>query len=283
MPRANCPRPALTERKHKRSVRLVPLLRGPLAEKRCSRHTHREVAVTKINTDSTNVNQINNEELTIAYKGDILDKNDNLHADDGLTIKTESRKLVFMSEIGEIKKTKKFNTLSLVYVAMCAAIMAVCSWISIPLTVPVTLQTFAVFFALYFLGGDRGTISVLIYILLGAVGVPVFSGFKGGLGTLLGTTGGYIIGFVFSALIFLLFEKIFGRKLWAEIVSMVLGLLVCYAFGTAWFMVVYARNSGAISLGTALTWCVFPFILPDIAKIALAIGIGKTLRKAVKA
>ena len=85
-----------------------------------------------------------------------------------------------MSEAKALTKTNndsKFRTIDLVFIAVCAALMAVCSWISIPTTVPFTLQTFAVFFAVYFLGGKKGTISVLIYILLGAVGVPVFAGF----------------------------------------------------------------------------------------------------------
>ena len=190
-----------------------------------------------------------------------------------------------MSEAKALTKTNndsKFRTIDLVFIAVCAALMAVCSWISIPTTVPFTLQTFAVFFAVYFLGGKKGTISVIIYILLGAVGVPVFAGFKGGFGALIGTTGGYIIGFIFSALVFWLLTSLLGRKLWVEIVAMVLGLLVCYAFGTVWFMVVYARTKDAVTLATALGWCVFPFIIPDLAKIALAFGLGKTLRKVIK-
>ena len=111
---------------------------------------------------------------------------------------------------------------------------------------------------------------MLCYILLGAVGAPVFSGFKGGIGALLGTTGGYIVGFLFTALIVGLAVEKFGRSLPVLIVSMVLGILVCYAFGTAWFMVVYARKTGPIGLGTALGWCVFPYLLPDAVKIALA-------------
>ncbi|MCR4617826.1 MAG: biotin transporter BioY [Lachnospiraceae bacterium] len=186
------------------------------------------------------------------------------------------------SKNNKVNIDSKFRTIDLVFIAVCAALIAVCSWISIPMTVPFTLQTFAVFFAVYFLGGKKGTISVLIYILIGAVGVPVFAGFKGGPGALFGTTGGYIIGFIFTALVFWLMTKLLGRKLWVEIVAMVLGLLVCYAFGTAWFMIVYARNTGAISLATALGWCVFPFILPDLAKMALALALGKTIRKVIK-
>ena len=140
-------------------------------------------------------------------------------------------------------KTKRSNrqkTLDMVYIAIFAVIIAVCSWISVPMVVPFTLQTFGVFCAVGLLGGKRGTLSVLIYVLLGAVGVPVFAGFSSGIGTLFGVPGGYIMGFIFTALIYWLITAIFGKKLWAIILGMVLGLLACYAFGTIWFMVVYA-------------------------------------------
>ena len=97
--------------------------------------------------------------------------------------------------------TNKFKTIDMVYIAVFAVLIAICSWISIPTTVPFTLQTFAVFLAVGVLGGKRGSLSVLIYILLGAVGIPVFAGFSGGFGVLLGQTGGYIVGFLFSALL----------------------------------------------------------------------------------
>ena len=147
---------------------------------------------------------------------------------------------------------------------------------------PFTLQTFAVFLAVGVLGGKRGSLAVLIYILLGAVGIPVFAGFSGGIGVLLGNTGGYIVGFLFSALLMWLIEKLFGRKTWVLGVSMVLGLIVCYAIGTVWFMVVYAQNSGAVGLATVLGWCVIPFIIPDLVKIALALTLSKRLSKALK-
>ena len=153
---------------------------------------------------------------------------------------------------------------------MGVALIAVCSWISVPMTIPFTMQTFAVCLVTALFGLRRGMWTVLCYILLGAVGAPVFSGFKGGIGALLGTTGGYIVGFLFTALIVGLAVEKFGRSLPVLIVSMVLGILVCYAFGTAWFMVVYARKTGPIGLGTALGWCVFPYLLPDAVKIALA-------------
>ncbi|MDD5952465.1 MAG: biotin transporter BioY [Oscillospiraceae bacterium] len=167
------------------------------------------------------------------------------------------------------------------FIAISAAIMAVCSWISIPGPVPFTLQTFGVFVTVGILGGKRGTLAVLIYILLGAIGVPVFAGFSGGFGVLLSSTGGYIIGFLFTALIMWLFEKLPGNKTLMLVLSMLAGLLVCYAFGTAWFMVVYAQSTGPVGLGAALMWCVVPFIIPDLVKLGLAFVIATRVRKYV--
>jgi len=155
-------------------------------------------------------------------------------------------------------------------IAMGAALIAVCSWLSIPAAVPFTLQTFAVCLVTAVFGLKLGLWSVGIYLLLGAVGLPVFSGFKGGLGALLGATGGYLVGFLFTALIVGLAVRRFGRRPLALILSMALGILVCYAFGTAWFMLVYARGSGPIGVLTALGWCVFPYLIPDAVKILLA-------------
>ena len=165
---------------------------------------------------------------------------------------------------------QRSKTYDLVYVSIFVVLIAVCSWISIPLTVPVTLQTFGVFIAVGLLGGKRGTLAVLVYILMGAIGIPVFSGFTGGIGILAGTTGGYIVGFLFSALLMWGMEKLFGKDTKVLAGSMILGLAVCYAVGTLWFMAVYAASSGPVGIFTVLGWCVFPFIIPDIAKIVLA-------------
>ena len=104
------------------------------------------------------------------------------------------------------------KTREIAYIGLCTALIAVCSWISIPLTVPITLQTFAIFLTVALLGLKNGTITVLVYILLGAIGLPVFSGFKSGAAVLLGTTGGYIIGFLFSAIVVGLILKFFGKS-----------------------------------------------------------------------
>ena len=173
------------------------------------------------------------------------------------------------------------KTYDIVYIGVFAVIMAICSWISIPTTVPFTLQTFGVFIAVGVLGGKRGSLAVLVFIILGAIGVPVFSGMTGGVGILLGSTGGYIIGFLFSALVMWAMEKLPVKNAFTQILSMILGLVVCYAFGTVWFMVVYSRANGPVGLAAVLGWCVIPFIITDLVKIAVAFGLSKKLKKYV--
>ena len=183
------------------------------------------------------------------------------------------------AQAGRTRTMNRGKTYDMAYIGIFTGLIAICSWISIPTMVPFTLQTFAVFLAVSMLGGKRGTLAVFIYVLLGAIGVPVFAEFTGGIDIILRNTGGYIIGFIFSALVMWFMEKLFGRKLWVQGVSMVLGLLVLYAFGTAWFMFVYMRDTGAVGLSTVLGWCVIPFIIPDAVKIALALTLSSALKK----
>ena len=185
--------------------------------------------------------------------------------------------------MAETKNRRPVSILDLTYVAAGAALIAVCSWVTIPLpAVPITLQTFAVFAALGILGGARGTAAVAVYIALGAAGVPVFSGFKGGIGALLGVTGGYIVGFLFSAGVYWLVTTLWKRPAASRIVGMIAGLAVCYAFGTCWFVIAYSRTTGAVGYGAALMKCVVPFIFPDAVKLALAYVISSAVRKRIK-
>ena len=136
-----------------------------------------------------------------------------------------------------------------------------------------------VFLAVGLLGGRRGSLAVFVYLLLGAVGAPVFSGFTGGIGALVGTTGGYILGFLLCALTMWAVESALGKSLWVLGLGMVLGLIVCYAFGTAWYIVLYTQANGPVSLWTVLGWCVFPFLIPDALKMALALALSARLRR----
>ena len=171
---------------------------------------------------------------------------------------------------------KKLTVRDLVLCALMAALLAVCAWISFPvLEIAYTLQTFGVFFALLVLGGARGTLAILVYILLGAVGLPVFTGFRGGIDALLG--------FLFTGLVYWLVTGLLGRKLWVKILALVLGLVVCYAFGSGWFLTVYFRNGKSIGVWALLMKCVIPYLPADIVKMALALVLAPRVAKAVKA
>ena len=174
------------------------------------------------------------------------------------------------------------KTRELAAAALLAAVMAVCAWITVPAPVPFTMQTFAIFLAVGVLGGKGGTLAVGVYLLLGAVGAPVLSGFSGGLGSFLGATGGYLIGFLLIALVMWGGERLLGQSRAAFFLFGLLGLAVCYGFGTAWFLLLYTARNGPVELWTVLGWCVFPFLLPDLVKLALAYSLSCRLRRALK-
>lgn len=179
----------------------------------------------------------------------------------------------------------------LVLISVSAALITICSWISIPLgPVPFTLQTLGILAVMLTIGGRRGTIAILVYLALGAVGVPVFAGFKGGIMSFIGPTGGFLIGFVLAALVYWLLEKIILKKLMTTPVkTWIFGMLgfivfeiVMYIVGVIWFMTVYAAQTGPVGLVTVMGWCVFPFIIPDVVKMAVAVLIGERASKLIR-
>ncbi len=190
-----------------------------------------------------------------------------------------NREMSVDTETIQAGTARRRKTYDMAYIGLFVGLMAVCSWISIPTAIPFTLQTFAVFLAVTILGGKRGTLAIVVYLLLGMAGVPVFAGFSAGPGVLFGTTGGYLIGFIFSGLLMWLMENLLGRNTWVQMLSMLLGMVTYYVIGTIWFMVVYGSTNGPVSLMAALGWCVIPFVIPDLVKAALALGFGNALRK----
>ena len=190
-----------------------------------------------------------------------------------------NREMRAKSERMQTGAASRRKTYDMAYIGLFVGVMTVCSWISIPTAVPFTMQTFAIFLAVTILGGRRATLAVVVYLLIGAAGVPVFAEFSAGLRVLFGTTGGYLIGFVFATLFMWLMESLFGRKHWVQILSMLLGMVIYDIVGTIWFMIVYGNTNGPVSLLTALGGCVIPFVLPDRVKAALAFGFGNALRK----
>ncbi len=177
-----------------------------------------------------------------------------------------------------MKTTTHLRTTELAYLSVLVALVAICAWISIPFTVPFTLQTFAVFLTLQLVGGKRGSMVVLVYLLLGAVGVPVFAGFTSGIGILFGSTGGYLLGFLGTTVLYWALVRRKNTPLWYQIILLLLGLATCYTLGTLWLVMVYTSSSGAVGFGTALGWCVIPYIIPDCIKLALAVTLAKQLR-----
>ncbi len=168
-------------------------------------------------------------------------------------------------------RKSKIATLSIT--AVMTAVTCILAPMSIPIgPVPISFTTLVIYLSLYLLGWKNGTVSYVVYMLIGLMGVPVFSGFSGGLGKLLGPTGGYIIGFIPMAIIAgLVIDKTNNRIL--QLAAMVVGAIINYALGTAWFCVVMESD-----VVTALTMCVFPFIPIDTVKIIIANILGPILR-----
>lgn len=170
----------------------------------------------------------------------------------------------------------------MILTALFAALTAVCAWISIPLPftpVPVILATMVTTLAGGLLGWKYGSVSMIVYLLLGAVGAPVFHNFTGGLGILTGPTGGYLVGYITSALICgILLDVICRKKLtwWGIAISGIVGLASCYALGTAWFMI-----STGTGLAASMVSCVIPFLPGDVLKTILAVILILKLRPIV--
>ena len=170
---------------------------------------------------------------------------------------------------------QKIRTKQMVLIALMTAVTCVLGPLSIPLPfspVPISLTNFAIFLAIFVLGMKSGTISFIIYLLLGAVGVPVFSSFRGGLQVLAGPTGGYLIGFIFLALIMGFALEQFDRKLVPTIIGMIIGMAVCYAFGTVWLAKLLS-----LSFKEGLMMGVIPYLPGDAAKIIIAAIVGPKL------
>ena len=175
-------------------------------------------------------------------------------------------------------KKPKLTVKDMAYCAIGAALLSVSAWISIPMPqVSFTMQSFAVFFILGLLGGRRGTISVGIYLFLGFVGLPVFSGFRGGVGVILGVTGGYIWGFLLAGLLYWAVTSLLGKRLHIRLIAMILGMAVCYGCGTAWYLHAYGG-----SIGPVLATCVVPYLLPDGVKIGLALSLSQRLNRFIQ-
>ncbi len=185
---------------------------------------------------------------------------------------------------------------NLTLIPLFAITIAAGAWITIPAAIPFTMQTFCIFLSLYILGGRNGTRAILLYLLLGAIGLPVFSGFNAGLSVLAGPTGGYLVGFIFIGLSYRIGEGFEERskanrensercvnsedcpnsekceklERASKFLFSLLGLVICYAFGTGWFVYISNSSASAVTVLQALSLCVLPYIIPDLLKLLLA-------------
>ena len=177
-------------------------------------------------------------------------------------------------------KTAKLTTQTITRVALATAVICVLGQMSINLPispVPISLGILGIFLAVYVNGWLYGTLSCMLYILIGFVGVPVFAGFTSGLTKLAGPTGGYIIGYIPLALIAGFFISKFEKKIPLHILGMVLGTLSCYLLGTLWLMI-----SLKLDFSAALMAGVIPYIPADAVKMAIAVGLGIPVRSGIK-
>jgi biotin transport system substrate-specific component len=165
---------------------------------------------------------------------------------------------------------QKVNTRALLLIALFVSLISVCAWISIPFTIPFTLQTLAIFLACLFLKAKKALVAVAIYLLIGFCGVPVFSGFSGGLAMLFSAQGGYLLGFLAIPLVLMIFEK--NPKI--HLLALFFGTLVCYFIGTLWCAVIFGGEKSFFNL---LGICILPFIIPDTIKLFIAHFIFKRI------
>ncbi len=183
--------------------------------------------------------------------------------------------LLLVNVQGEAFTLKKGSTYQYVLAAFGAAIIAVLAQVTIPLPlIPITGQTLAVGIVVTILGTRLGSLSVLLYMLLGAAGLPVFSGMSGGLAILVGPTGGYIVGFLATAIIMGLYLDKFGITFVHAIIANIIGMIITLAFGTVWLKIVADYTWTAAFMGG-----VAPFIVVGIVKAVLAAWIGVTVRR----
>ena len=190
----------------------------------------------------------------------------------GRILLASPRQTIYNTDMNE-DSLKNLKTRDIAYIALAVALNAVCAFITVPATVPFTLQVFGVFFTLEYLGGKRGAIAVWLYLFFGAVGLPVFSGFRGGFSVLLSATGGFIMAFAAVALLSFVMSFL-KTPSWAHYLLAAASLALIYFGGSAWF--VFMMGGG---IKHALLVCVVPFILPDVIKIVLAFLLSARLKK----
>ena len=172
-------------------------------------------------------------------------------------------------------------TKNITLIALSVAFFSVCSYIAVPFIsgMSFTLQLFAVFFIAGALDLKKSLTAIIIYVAAGLIGLPVFSLFRGGISVLMGPTGGYLLAFIPSVIIIGVSVHIFGKKTGVLTLSMILSLVLCYTVGTLWFVGISGISGNESGIIGVLSVCVLPYVIPDLAKIALAVYLCRRSQK----
>jgi biotin transport system substrate-specific component len=179
--------------------------------------------------------------------------------------------------LGAMKTTR-----NIAFIALFTAVLCVLAPISIPLgtLVPISLGTLVVYIIGALLDYKKAPICIILYILIGLMGVPVFSGWSGGFAKLIGPTGGFIFGYIFGVLTQALLTTWKKDKIWMYPVAMIAGTIFIYGFGLVWFLIsMNVINGKEMDFAKAFAACVTPFLLGDAIKIALATAVSFKLRQ----
>lgn len=173
---------------------------------------------------------------------------------------------------------KRRAALASAEIALMSALISICAVLCVPTVPPFTLATLAMHLALLILGGRAGLISIAVYVAMGVIGLPVFAGFSGGIGHLLGASGGFIIGYVVAAIAYMILELLLPKRDLIKAVLSCIFIIIVYIFGSLWFAYIYGSGNAGAFL-SALSVCVIPFIIPDAAKLIAALLIYKKINK----
>ncbi len=179
-------------------------------------------------------------------------------------------------------RKKKTDIQSMILIALFSALMCIGAWIHFPSPVPATMQTFVVFVALGLLGSRNTFIVLCVYVALGSVGLPVFSGFTSGIGALTGPTAGFIWGFLMGVPVFYIFEKYFSRKKSLLIIGYIIYILIHYIPGALWYCRFTADELNLPGIISSSLVTVVPFIIPDAIKLFIALFTVNRLKRIIK-
>lgn len=168
---------------------------------------------------------------------------------------------------------------SMIFISLFATLMCIGAWIHFPSVIPATMQTFVVMCALGLLGSKKTFFVLVIYILLGSVGLPVFSGFTGGIGALAGPTAGFIWGFLLGVPAYALSQRYFGKNKCSLYIGYIIYIILHYLPGLLWYCIFTFGGMSLAKLISSFTVTVLPFIIPDAVKMLMAVFTVKRMKK----